>query len=143
MRAPDTGKVEWKRLSAGSLRFLAVMHGFRWVKEAGTRAGGCGLGRGCIRSLGNLHGWSDGDPFYVSYVGHPMQGAVAGRIFELNDPRYQKADFGKGRAYWKGKLRAGAFAWAFSEQVRDRLAKRSLDWPHPGRFSPNRDLQIT
>ena len=44
-----------------------------------------------------------------------MQGAVAGRLWLLQDPRYNKAEFGRGRA-WKGKLRAAAFAWAFSEQ---------------------------
>ena len=45
-----------------------------------------------------------------------MQGAVAGQIWLLHDPRYNKAEFGRGRTYWKGKLRAAAFAWAFSEQ---------------------------
>lgn len=92
------------------------MHGFRWLTEAGTRASGVGLGSGYTRSVFNLYGWADGDPFYVNYVGHPMQGAVAGRIWQLHDPRYRKTEFGRTRAYWKGKLRAAAFAWAFSEQ---------------------------
>ena len=80
----------------------------------------------------------DGDPFYVSYVGHPMQGAVAGRIFQLNDPRYQKADFGRNRDYWKGKLRAAAFAWAFSEQFEIGLLSEAsighiqADFPQQG-----------
>jgi hypothetical protein len=69
-----------------SFRFLALMHGFRRLTERGTRA--------------------DGDPFYVKYVGHPMQGSVAGRIWLLHDPRYGNAEFG----------RAAAFAWACSEQ---------------------------
>jgi hypothetical protein len=34
----------------------------------------------------------------------------------LSDPRYNRTEFGKNRDYWKGKLRAAAFAWAFSEQ---------------------------
>ncbi len=75
-----------------------------------------GLGEGYRNSAGNLHGWADGDPFYVNYVGHPMQGAVAGRLFLLNDPKYGRAEFGDGREYWKAKLRAAVFAWAFSEQ---------------------------
>jgi hypothetical protein len=98
------------------MSFLTLMHVSRWVKEAGTRAGGIGLGSAYVQSVGNLHGFADGDPFYVNYIGHPMQGAVSGRIFELNDPRYRKAEFGSDPVYWKGKLRAAAFAWAFSEQ---------------------------
>jgi hypothetical protein len=39
------------------------MHGFRWLTEPGTRASGAGLGTGYVRSVFNLHGWADGDPF--------------------------------------------------------------------------------
>lgn len=112
----QSDRVEWDGLARSSLRFLSVMHGFRLATEPGTRAGGSGLGRDYIRSIGNLHGWADSDPFYVNYVGHPMQGAVAGNLWTLHDPRYRKTEFGSSAAYWKGKLRAAAFAWAFSEQ---------------------------
>jgi len=111
----DTG-VEWIELTAGSLRFLGIMHAFRLLTEPGTRSGGFGMGTGYTKSVTNLHGWADGDPFYVNYVGHPMQGAVSGRLWLLNDRRYRRAEFGKSAAYWKGRLRATAFAWAFSEQ---------------------------
>ena len=109
-------KVEWAPLATSSLRFLAVMHGFRLATEAGTRAGGFGLGPDYFSGVGNLHGWADGDPFYVNYVGHPMQGAVAGRLWLLHDQRYRRAEFGTNPDYWKGKVRATAFAWAFSAQ---------------------------
>jgi hypothetical protein len=115
-RQSDSPRVGWTALGESSLRLLAVMHGFRLLTEEGTRASGSGLGSGYLSSVSNLHGWADGDPFYVNYVGHPMQGAVAGEIWLLHDPRYNKAEFGRGRTYWKGKLRAAAFAWAFSEQ---------------------------
>jgi opacity protein-like surface antigen len=113
---PPPAHVEWRSLGAASIRFVAVMHAFRWATEPGTRAGGFGLGQGYRQSVLNLHGWADGDPFYVNYVGHPFQGAISGRLFLLNDPRYKRAEFGRSRDYWKGKLRATAFAWAFSEQ---------------------------
>jgi hypothetical protein len=45
-----------------------------------------------------------------------MQGAVAGRLYLVNDVRYNRTEFGRSPEYWKGKLRAAAFAWAFSEQ---------------------------
>jgi hypothetical protein len=113
---PESQRVEWTELAASSMRFLGVMHAFRLATEPGTRDGGFGLGHDYLRSLGNLHGWADGDPFYVNYVGHPMQGGVSGRLFQLHDRRYRRAEFGDGSVYWKGKLRAMAFAWAFSEQ---------------------------
>ena len=33
----------------------------------------------------------------------------------LNDPKFRKAEFGRNRAYWKSRLRATAWAWAYSE----------------------------
>jgi hypothetical protein len=111
---PD--EIQWRKLARDAFRFLAIMHGFRWATEAPTRAGGAGINGPYLRAVENLHGWADGDPFYVNYVGHPLQGAIAGRLFLLNDARYNRTEFGQNREYWKGKLRATAFAWAYSEQ---------------------------
>lgn len=108
--------VDWTGLAKQSGRFLAIMHAFRYATEPGTRNGGIGLGRPYLKAVGNLHGWADGDPFYVNYVGHPMQGAVAAQIWSSNDPGYNSAEFGRNAAYWKAKLRGTAFAWGFSEQ---------------------------
>lgn len=108
--------VDWRSVGNASTRFLFVMHAFRWATEPGTRQGGLALGRPYLRSAANLHGWADGDPFYVNFVGHPMQGAVAGRLLSLNDHKYRHAEFGRSAPYWKGKLRSAAFAWAFSTQ---------------------------
>jgi hypothetical protein len=72
----------------------------------------------------NLHGWADGDPFYVNYMGHPIQGAVAGRIWQLNDPRYNKAEFGRSRAYWKGKPSGSR-----TLNTCDRARAISAEWP--------------
>ncbi|MCU1237902.1 MAG: hypothetical protein JWP63_5869 [Candidatus Solibacter sp.] len=135
---PQIESVDWSGLGRSSSRLLGVMHGFRWLTEPGTRAAGFGIGSGYTRSVTNLHGWADGDPFYVNYVGHPMQGAVAGRIFSLHDPKYAKAEFGRGRTYWKAKLRSAAFAWAFSEQFEIGLVSEASighiqrDFPQQG-----------
>ena len=134
----EAGNVEWAQLANSSLRLLGVMHAFRLATEPGTRAGGFGLGRDYFRGLGNLHGWADGDPFYVNYVGHPMQGTVAGHLWLLHDRRYRNAEFGSGRNYWKGKLRAAAFAWAFSEQFEigvlseNSIGHTQKDFPQQG-----------
>jgi hypothetical protein len=92
------------------------MQAFRVSTEADTRAGGFGLGPGYFRSITNLHGWADGDPYYVNYLGHPAQGAITARMFANHDPRHRGYEFGRDPNYWKGRLRATAFSWAFSEQ---------------------------
>ena len=113
---PRKPGVEWTAVSRSALRFLGVMHAFRWATEDDTRAGGIGWGRRYFRSVSNLHGWADGDPFYTNFLGHPAQGSVAGRLFSNHDLRYRNVEFGRDPDYWKGRLRAAAFSFAFSEQ---------------------------
>lgn len=114
---PPEGGVDWAGLSRASLSFLAIEHSFRLLTEPGTREGLKGpFLRNYGRAVGNLHGFADGDEFYVNYVGHPMEGAVAGFLFVQNDRAYRRAEFGKSPEYWKGRLRAAAFSWAFSTQ---------------------------
>jgi hypothetical protein len=115
--ADETGSVQWGSLFKESLFFLGVEHGFRLSTDPSTRHGFKGsFITGYVDSVENLHGWADGDPFLVNYVGHPIQGAVSGDIWIHNDPRYRTAEIGRNRRYWTGRLRAVAFAWAYSEQ---------------------------
>ncbi|HSR06654.1 MAG TPA: hypothetical protein VLM42_05855 [Bryobacteraceae bacterium] len=109
--------VQWKSLFNQSFRLLLIEHAFRYATEPGTRDPGQPFFQGYLNSVGALHGWADGDPFYVNYVGHPMQGAVSGYLWTLNDNRYKQVEFGKNPDYWKSRIRAGAFAWAYSEQM--------------------------
>lgn len=65
--------VDWQGLTRSGLLFLAVEHGFRIATEPGTREGlKQPFFSGYAASLSSLRGWSDGDPFMVNYVGHPM-----------------------------------------------------------------------
>jgi hypothetical protein len=88
--------------------------------------------------VASLHGWSDGDPFYVNYVGHPMQGAVSGYIWVQNDERFRTAQFGANSRYWKSRLRAAAFSFAYSTQFEiGPLSEASIGfiqsrWPQQG-----------
>src|SRR6267154_5425071 len=110
------GGIDWGHLVGQSLLFISVENTFRCATEEGTRDGFSNpFFRGYFNSVGGLHGWSDGDPFYVNYVGHPMQGAVTGYIWTLNDTQYRYVHFGKDPQYWKSRLRAGAFSWGYSE----------------------------
>jgi hypothetical protein len=97
--------------------FLAVSHSYRYANESTTeRAFHKPILPDYAKSVANLHGWADGDPFMVNYVGHPMQGAVSNFIWQHNDRAYRTAEFGRNRRYWKARLRGMAFAWAYSEQ---------------------------
>jgi hypothetical protein len=109
--------VAWGHLFKSSLAFLAIEHTFRYSTEYGTRdAFHTAFWPGYFDSVENLHGWADGDPFLVNYVGHPMQGAVAGFIWQHNDRAFRTVEFGKNKRYWKGKLRGAAFAYFYSLQ---------------------------
>jgi hypothetical protein len=113
---PEPG-VQWGPLMKESLFYLGVMNSFRLATEAGTREGlHNSVVGGYFKALGAMHGWSDGDGYYENYLGHPIQGAVSGYIWIHNDPRYRTVQFGADRDYWMSRLRAYAFAWAFSEQ---------------------------
>ncbi|HEX4773780.1 MAG TPA: hypothetical protein VH351_23305, partial [Bryobacteraceae bacterium] len=109
--------IQWKSLLFQAFEFDALENGFRVATQPETRATmGGPFFHGYAASLDNLHGWADGDPFLVNYVGHPMQGAVSGYIFVQNDPRFRKTEFGRNSAYWKSRLRATAFSFVYSEQ---------------------------
>jgi hypothetical protein len=113
---PQEG-VQWKSLLWQSGIFLGVQHGFRFATEPGTRQELPGkFVKDYVDSVSSIHGWADGDPFYVNYVGHPMQGAVAGYIWVSNDTKYRTAQFGRNSHYWKSRLRATAFSTAYSLQ---------------------------
>jgi hypothetical protein len=112
-----TSSVQWTSLLKGSMSYLGVMHSFRLGTEAGTReALNNSVVGGYFKSLGAMHGWSDGDGYYENYLGHPIEGAVSGYIWIQHDPRYRVVQFGTDRDYWMSRLRAYAFSWAFSEQ---------------------------
>jgi hypothetical protein len=106
--------VQWKSLFAQSGRFLVIENGWRYVSEEATRHPHRPFFKGYVDSVTNVHGWADGNPFLDNYIGHPMQGSVSGFIWTQNDLRYRNVAFGKDPDYWKSRLRAAAFAWAYS-----------------------------
>jgi hypothetical protein len=130
--------VKWGALLIQSSEFILFEHAYRYATEPATRDPDLPFFKGYIDSVSALHGWADGDPFYVNYVGHPMQGAVAGYLWTQNDTRYQYVQFGRSADYWKSRLRAGAFAWAYSEQMEIGLISEAsigniqASWPQYG-----------
>jgi len=136
---PPSDGVAWAPLVRQSWHFLNMMHAFRLATEPGTREGmkGSFFG-GYVDSIRNLHGWADGDPFFVNYIGHPMMGSVAGYLFAQNDRRYREVEFGRNPEYWRGRLRATAFSFAFSTQFEigpyseATVGKIQSRWPQYG-----------
>ena len=63
----------------------------------------------------NMHRWGDGDSFVVNDVGHPLEGAVFARNFLQNSPNSQVV-IGKNPRYWTSRLKALAWAAAWSTQ---------------------------
>lgn len=116
---PDSNlSVDWKSLFWQSSFSLGVMNGFRIVREQQTRGDLKGPFFGdWFGALGNMHGWTDGDEFHVNYVGHPMQGGATGFMFVQNDRKYRSLEYDwHDPNYWRSRLRAMGFAWAYSEQ---------------------------
>ena len=114
-KAAPRPSVDWKGLSKDSLQFLVLMNGFRIATEPGTRDGLHNpFFSGYFKAVSNMHGWDDGDPFYVNYIGHPIQGAVSTFIWTARDGEYAREHIGWNSGYVKSKLRAGAYAYVLS-----------------------------
>ncbi len=64
----------------------------------------------------DMHRWGDGDDFIVNDVGHPLEGAVFARTFLQNSPRSQ-VEIGKSSRYWTSRMKAMAWAAAWSVQL--------------------------
>jgi hypothetical protein len=113
-----SGSFDWNNAIAQSTLLLAICHGFRFATEAGTRSELKGpFFKDYWVSVRSLRGWGDGDEFLINYIGHPMGGSVAGYIQIQNDPKGIKQEVGlNNKKYWKSRMRAMAWAAAFSTQ---------------------------
>jgi hypothetical protein len=111
-------KIQWGSILKQSFNFLVFEHAFRIASDGYTRR--LLFHRPFWQDWANsiqhydMNQWGDGDSFLVNYIGHPMEGAVAGNIFIQNDPRERLARFGKSSTYWKSRLKAMGWAALYS-----------------------------
>jgi hypothetical protein len=113
----QSDSVEWGHLIWDSTKYLLFLHAYRLANEKETREGLSGpFFKGYADAVASIHGWNDGDPFETNYINHPMEGGIAGFLWVAHDPRYRQAEFGRTSEYWKSRLRAMAYAAAFSLQ---------------------------
>jgi hypothetical protein len=107
----------WGPALRQSAIFLSIQHGFRVGLQPGTREQLKGpYIRDWTRSVRGISGWKDGDPPIANYVGHPLQGSVAGYIFVQNSPTSAAREFGFTQAYWHSRLKATAWSAVYSTQ---------------------------
>jgi len=112
----EAGGFHWGKAAEQSMLFLGVMHGLRLAFDPGSRAGVRGpFLRDYFDTVKRLHGWGDGNPFVVNYIGHAMEGAISGYIQIQNDPK-GNLDFSMGKSYWSSRLKAMGWAALFSTQ---------------------------
>ena len=113
----------WREALAESFTFLVIEQAyvvhtdFNWVvSENGVPFNH--YWRDYMQSLSEWthSGWNDGDPNWFGYVGHPIQGALTGFIQIQNDPRSEKLEFSKTKAYWWSRFKAGLWNAAYSTQ---------------------------
>ncbi len=113
----ESNKFQWKPAFSQAMTFLWIEHSFRLLTEPGTRADLKGpFFKDWLTAVRNTRGWRDGDPFLVNYIGHPMQGAVAGYIFVHNDPQSIHKEFELNKSYFKSRLKAMLFSTVYSTQ---------------------------
>jgi len=109
-------KFHWGPALRQSLLFLGIEHGFRMTQLYTRKRLAGPFFQDWFDSVSGISGWGDGDIFLGNYVGHPMQGAIAGYIQIQNDPRGMSLEFGRSPEYWKSRMRATAWSAAYSAQ---------------------------
>lgn len=108
---------DWNAAFRQSMIFLGIQHAFRLATEKGTRDELKGpFFKDYFKAMSNLQGWNDGDPFLVNYIGHPMMGSVTGFIQVQNDPKGVKEEISLSRRYWRSRLKAFGWSFAYSTQ---------------------------
>lgn len=113
---PDQG-FKWLPAVFEAFEATAIAHTVRVTTEDDTESelGGPFLAN-YFHSIENVHGFDDGDALYTTWILHPMEGAAAGFIEQQNDPAYRDVEFGDTQRYWISRMRALAFAAAYSTQ---------------------------
>jgi hypothetical protein len=143
--------IRWGNVGLQSLMFLGIEHGYRMLDptQPYTRAALKGpFFKDWFDTVKDLKGWTDSDEFIINYVGHPVQGAVSGRILLQNDPSNPYVVPGYNRAYGSSCLKAFGFAMLYSLQFElGPISEASLGnsrgtpfYPHPTSYV---DLVIT
>jgi hypothetical protein len=108
------GDVNWVGLLSEQLRIDAIFH-FKRMTEPKTRlhTDHYGYFKGYVEAVQGYveHGprWSDGDPFLINNVNHPIMGSISSHVYMNNDRRCSAVGYGE-PGYWSCLRRATVYA---------------------------------
>ena len=109
---PPSNKIQWKPAIVQSLELQVFQHAFRAAFDPSMRylIAHKPFWHDYGVSLTDYHmdHWSDGDSFVVNDVGHPLNGAVYGRVLLQNNPK-SFVEIGRHNGYWTTRLQS--LAW--------------------------------
>lgn len=116
---PVSDKFQWKPALLQTMEMVVFEHAWRLAFDPGMRylLAHKPFWHDYGASLTDYHMnyWEDGDSFLVNDIGHPMEGAAYGRVFLQNDPK-SFVEIGASKRYWSSRLKALAWATAWSTQ---------------------------
>ena len=105
----------WGPALGQSLLFLGAEHGTRLAFDAPSRTAFSGkFWKDYVASLREVDQWEGGNPTFINYLGHPMQGSIAGFIQIQNDPKGRSLPISWSQHYWNSRLKALAWSAAYS-----------------------------
>jgi hypothetical protein len=106
----------WKGALRDSFRLLLIEHGTRMFQEKTRRELGGPFFADYVHALRVPRSWEDGDNWMINYLGHPVHGAAASRIWLDHDAADDSVRFGMSKAYWGSRGIATAWAAGYSAQ---------------------------
>ena len=114
VKSPQT---DWNAAGMQSFLFLSIQHSLRLLQPK-TRAELKGpVFSDYIHSIEGIDGWGDGDGIVTNYFMHPAMGSIASFVYIQNTPASRDLTFdAHSSAYWNSRLKAMAFAAAYSTQ---------------------------
>ena len=105
----------WGPALGQSFLFLGMEHSARLVFDPPSRTAFTGkFWKEYVASLREVDQWGDGNPAFINYLGHPMQGSIAGFIQIQNDPGGRSLPISWSQRYWTSRLKAFAWSAAYS-----------------------------
>ena len=122
-----------------SMKLLMIEHGFRIAFQEKTRRELTGpFFHDYARSVKWPTQWDDSDSWMVNYIGHPLHGAAAGRIW-LDHGKYRSAPTGLSLSYWNWFNFPTAYIGAelLTESIGWLLAGLAIARLTPGRNQPS------
>ena len=115
VRSKESSGFQWWSALGQSALFLGIEHGIRLAFDPPSRTAFSGkFWKEYVASLREVNQWGDGNPKFINYLGHPMQGSIVGFIQIQNDPKGRSLQISWSQHYWNSRLKAFSWSAAYS-----------------------------